>query len=100
MLHDQITLMFSIGRQHLNPIFDQRFDHRIAAGSQAEFRAGIEPRSPVYPSQFSLPRRPNLFHFTKAQQGCAASAGIKPPTLIITIKTLSFRIITIASIKD
>ena len=65
MLHDQITLMFSIGRQHLNPIFDQRFDHLIAAGSQAEFRAGIDPvyRLPSTESIF-FARRPNLFHFT------------------------------------
>ena len=89
---DQITLMFSIGRQHLNPIFDQRFDHPIAACSQAEFRAGIDPvyrlPSTVYrlPSQFSLPGAPICFTL-RAQQGCAASAGIKPPTLIITIRT-------------
>ena len=65
MLHDQITLMLGIGRQHLNPIFDQRFDHLIAAGSQAEFRAGIDP---VYrlPSQFPFPSTHHLLHFIES----------------------------------
>ena len=84
MLHDQITVMLGIGRQHLNPIFDRRFDHPIAAGNQAEFRAGIDPvyrlPSTVYRVNFLCPAPQSVSLYGPSKGAPLAQASSPQPS--------------------
>ena len=84
--HPHVQYRSSASQPHLRSTFRPSYCRRQSGGIQSGYRSRLPSTVYRLPSQFSLPGAPICFTL-RAQQGCAASAGIKPPTLIITIRT-------------